>query len=55
LIRPELRRRCGAVVAEFGALPEATDDGIVEAERRLHGLRAAYRELAKAIPWDAAT
>jgi hypothetical protein len=50
--KAELRRRAVAIVAEFGAIPEANDDGIVEAERRLNGLRAAYCELAKAFTWD---
>jgi hypothetical protein len=54
--RSELRRRIDAILAEFGgSLPPATDSGILDAERRLTGLRHAYNVLADEIGWDVET
>jgi hypothetical protein len=55
-MKPELRRRAEAIVAEFGCLPEPTDAGILEAERRLAALRQARNKLhADFGDWDVAT
>lgn len=52
----ELRRQVDAVMAEFGGpLPEPTDAGILEADRRVAGLRAARRRLHDEFKWDLAT
>jgi hypothetical protein len=53
-IKAEIRRRAAAIVTEFGTVPQADDSGIVEAERRLHGLREARRKLHEEFPWNIA-